>query len=693
MGDIFPEPQWQALLTLLDATIPSVKVANLPITHDEHICISEEEFDEYYREVQQKMKHPPSKEEFQAYLAVRPSDNPLFVKLIKKTVDAIPPGPKLQLYRILSVMMTRIGSLISTGYFTPFNHQSLAIRGAIIQSWRKSWFLWPALARTFVQLGTMTWSQSDPIFQGLSNYKSFAENPRSDPAPAFNFNFMQFSAATEPISIETDIVIVGSGCGGGVCAKTLAEAGHQVLVVEKGYHVPPNQLPVGPESMDMLFEGRSGALSNVDGSMVVAAGSCWGGGGTVNWSASLPTPESVRREWADVNGLQFFTTSDFQGSLDRVSDFMGLGQVPTQHNHANSTLLEGSKKLGWRAKACLTNTTAEHYCGSSCCNGCRASKKQGPSVSWLPAAVKAGAQCIEGFEVLEVLFENHKGSKKGVGIMGKWTSRDEGDSLNNPLKPNIQRLVHNPNIGKNLHLHPTCHITAVFDKDIYGWEGEMVTSVVSEFEDLGGKGHGPRLEPTSMLPHAAMFQVPWHSGLQFKMDALKYRQMNCFMALTRDKDSGSVVPNPEDGSPIVDYTPSAFDSANLSVGLAAIAKICYIQGAMELLPMVPNFPCFRCSEPVHNRNIEDANFADWVSRLEAADLKPSAGSIFGSAHQMGSCRMSTSPEAGVVDELGKVWATDNLYIADASVFPSGSGVNPMLTIMAIADHIARGILS
>ncbi|KAI0119051.1 GMC oxidoreductase-domain-containing protein [Daldinia grandis] len=193
-----------------------------------------------------------------------------------------------------------------------------------------------------------------------------------------------------------------------------------------------------------------------------------------------------------------------------------------------------------------------------------------------------------------------------------------------------------------------------------------------------------------MLPHMAIFQIPWHGGLQFKLDALKYRQMSCFMALVRGRDSGSVAPDPDNGSPVIAYTTSSFDRASLRVGLVAIAKICYMQGAMELLPMVSGLPCYRSDLPVHGRTLDDADFADWITHLEAADLNSSSGT-YGSAHQMGSCCMSTSPTTGVVDQDGKVWDVENLYVADASVFTSSSGVNPMVTIMSIADRIARGI--
>lgn len=297
------------------------------------------------------------------------------------------------------------------------------------------------LGRTFVQLGTMTWSQTDPLFHGLSDYVA---DPHSEPGPTIDFNFMNFDATPEPIHTETDIVIVGSGCGGGVCAKVLAEAGHRVLVVDKGYYMPPNQLPVGADSTELLFEGESGGLSTVDGSFVIAAGSCWGGGGTVNWAVSLPPPDWLRKQWAEEKGLKFFSTSDFQNSIDRVCDFVGVDETRVmQHTHANRVLIEGSKKLGWSAKTCLANAAPGHNCGSRCGGGCRQSKKQGPAVSWLPAAVKAGARCIEGFEVSKVLFEDNGGSKKAVGIIGKWTSRDKNGNFKSVPKSEVrQRQVH-----------------------------------------------------------------------------------------------------------------------------------------------------------------------------------------------------------------------------------------------------------
>jgi choline dehydrogenase-like flavoprotein len=187
-----------------------------------------------------------------------------------------------------------------------------------------------------------------------------------------------------------------------------------------------------------------------------------------------------------------------------------------------------------------------------------------------------------------------------------------------------------------------------------------------------------------------MLLHPWQSGLDFKTAALQYRHMTCHISLCRDRDAGSVSPEPVDGSPVINYTPSKFDRAHIATGLVAIAKLCYVLGAKALAPAVPDVPSFECVRPTEERNLNDQEFVEWVRLLERTSLPP-LRTTFNSAHQMGTARMGMKAETSVVDENGKVWGCENLYVADTSVFPSASGVNPMVTAMAIADGIARNI--
>ncbi len=162
------------------------------------------------------------------------------------------------------------------------------------------------------------------------------------------------------------------------------------------------------------------------------AGSNWGGGGTVNWSASLQPQSFVRNEWSKDRGLPLFTSPEFQESLDRVCDRMGVSDKYIRHNHSNQVLMEGARRLGMTYKAVPQNTGGnEHYCGH-CTLGCGAAEKQGPVVSWLPDAQRAGAQFAEGFAVEKVLFENVKGVKTAVGVQGIWKSRNKNGGVDGP---------------------------------------------------------------------------------------------------------------------------------------------------------------------------------------------------------------------------------------------------------------------
>ena len=178
--------------------------------------------------------------------------------------------------------------------------------------------------------------------------------------------------------------------------------------------------------------------------------------------------------------------------------------------------------------------------------------------------------------------------------------------------------------------------------------------------------------------------------------------MSGHLSLVRDRDTGRVFADPVDGRCRIAYTPSAFDKVHAMEGLLACARIAYVAGAHEIfLGHAGVRPFVRNSVPQdqneerdtaekEEESINDVRFKAWLDEIKKRGL-PSPETSWGSAHQMGTCRMSDSAGKGVVDPNGKAWGVEGLYIADASIFPSASGVNPMVTIMAISDWISRRI--
>jgi len=186
---------------------------------------------------------------------------------------------------------------------------------------------------------------------------------------------------------------------------------------------------------------------------------------------------------------------------------------------------------------------------------------------------------------------------------------------------------------------------------------------------------------------------------------MKYRHTNAFISISRDRDTGRIYQDAGTGLPRIQYTPSAFDRAHAMEGVVAIAKMCYITGATEIhvantgvKPFIRDLESSILStssttlsaEDGADLGITDPRFSAWLTELKRVGNKPPLAT-FGCAHQMGSNRMSVKAKDGVVDPKGRVWGTEGLYVSDASVFPSASGVNPMVTNMAISDWISRGV--
>lgn len=567
-------------------------------------------------------------------------------------------------------------------------------------------------------LVTATWMRTSPT---VNTILDFPRAPlHGKPGKGYDYSFIQFPpgcpSGDGAETIETDVVIVGSGCGGGVCAKNLAEAGHRVIVCERSYHWGPEHLPMTQQDAGIHLFQNGGLIPADDGGITAIAGQAFGGGGTINWSASLQTQGYVRKEWAET-GLPFFTSSEFQNCLDRVCCRMGVSTEHIEHNQNNLAIAEGARKLGYSCKAVPQNTGGnKHYCGY-CTLGCGAAEKQGPVVSFLPDAERAGAQFIEGFDARKILFEDVDGKKTATGVEGTWLSRDTNggvsgaDRTSRRVEIKAKRVIvssgtlqspllllrsnlRNPHIGRHLYLHPTTLLCATYPhRDRFNpWEGPILTQVVDEFQNLDGRGHGCKIEAMTMLPGWVIPFHPWHGGVEFKTLVTKMPWMTSHIPIARDRDTGMVYPDPVDNtSPRIKYTTSNFDKQNILRGLVAAAQIAYVEGAKEISLCHAGMPTFVRSESEdESEGINDAKFQEWLVRLRKSGL-PVGQVGFGTAHQMGTCRMAAREKDGVVDARGRVFGVEGLYVADASVFPSASGVNPMVTTMAISDWISRGV--
>ncbi|KAJ5893363.1 hypothetical protein N7495_005054 [Penicillium taxi] len=709
-ASFFSDAQWKTLLSLADAVIPTIrtsaKSSNVKV-------ISNTDWDSAVTKLTSLMPRPDAAEIATRYLEEDVSSNPIFRAYLERILGHyVHNEGRKSLGWIMSALNSPAESLALTGSTTPIHQQPLEFREKAFASWDTSdteglRMVYRALNGLFKKC----WVMASPTINDVIGFPQIPVNVK--PGNGFPYKFIQIPPGDAPEIIETDVVVVGSGCGGGVAAKNLAEAGLRVLVVEKAYSYSSKYFPMQPALAGVNMLENAGALTSDDGTTMVVAGSTFGGGGTVNWSASLQTQAYVRREWAE-KGLPFFTSSEFQGSLDRVCERMGVNTDKIRHNYGNgNVILEGARKLGYSASPVPQNTGhSEHSCGH-CTNGCASNGKKGPTESFLVDAAKAGAVFMEGYQVDKVLFERRGDKQIAVGVEGIWRSRDSylgltdtgstqrkviikaqrvivsGGALQSPLLL-LRSGIKNRHIGEHLHLHPCMVGGAVFDEETRPWEGGALTSVISEFENQDGHGHGVKIEALSMMPSWFLPIFPWRNGLDYKLWAAGMGHSTSFITLTRDRDAGRVYADPVDGRVRVEYTVSPFDRRHILEAMIACARVACVTGAKEFHTAYRDLsPWIRPDST--DVDINDASLQDWIADLRSKSPLNPERTLFASAHQMSTCRMGTSPESSVVDPTCQVWDREGLYVLDTSVFPSASGVNPMVTNMAIVDWASRNI--
>lgn len=491
--------------------------------------------------------------------------------------------------------------------------------------------------------------------------------------------------------IYTDVLVIGSGSGGGVAAATLAKAGRRVLVVEKGSSHPQESFPLPEAEASKTMYENKGVVATEDNGMTVLAGSTFGGGSTINWSASLQTPANVRKEWSKKTGIKWFVQPEFQHSLDFVCDRMGVSTEHIRQNFANAKLIEGSKKLGEHCYAVPQNTGGhEHYCGH-CPHGCRNGDKLGGLVTWLADARAAGAQFLTDTHVNKIIIE------KGVAIGAETIYNNRiliiraskvivaAGTLNTPCLLKLSGL-NNPQIGKGLYLHPCSFVTGHWESELTRThEGGILTAVSLAASNRDGKGHGAYLEVISNQPGLHSAIIPWRNSADWKRTLLKYPHAASYIALTKDRDTGYVFPDPATGKPKVQYVPSKFDGESMIEGVVKLCDVALASGADEITTAHYNIEPFRQNK-ASKLGIHDPEYQAWIAKIRKAGIV-SGKVAMGSAHQMGTCSIGR-----VCDENAKVLGVKNLWLADASVFPTCSGVNPMVTTMGLAHRTSLKIL-
>ena len=496
--------------------------------------------------------------------------------------------------------------------------------------------------------------------------------------------------------MRADAVIVGSGAGGGVVAARLAAAGLDVVVLEAGPGEPPPRLEA--EAWRDRYLDR-GTTATADLSFTILAGATLGGGTAVNWTTTFAPPDDIRAAWASGHGLAGFDGSETDDDLARLRSELDL-RPPTVVPAKDRVILDGAAALGWRAGLTERNAGPCTECGS-CGFGCARGAKRSTDRIHLAAAAAAGARILAGAHVTRVM-------TRGADVLGVSGRTRAGPfqvragtvilaagALRTPLLLAASGIGGHPQVGRNLRLHPTVAVIALMADPVEMWLGPLQAASCDEFrlpgpaDSLGiGPAHGGFLvESAPPHPGLAAAAISWVSSTDAASLMDRARHWAPLIGILRETGSGRVRRG-SGGRAVITYRLAPEDRESARRALVEISRLGRAAGAVEL----------RSGTMPPERWTPERPLDSYLRAVAASNTGPNRLSLF-SAHQMGSVRAGADPDRHPTDPGGRVrldtsgTLAEGVYVADGSLLPTAPGVNPMLTIMAMAERVARAVLA
>jgi choline dehydrogenase-like flavoprotein len=544
-------------------------------------------------------------------------------------------------------------------------------------------------ATAFLYFGDIPAGQTTNPNHRTLGYQLPGLPPQTDTSPV---NPLTITGDT---TIDCEVLVIGSGSGGGVVAALQAAAGKDVLVVEKG-PVAPRQINTMQEFPMLNRHFEAGAmLATKSGSLSILAGSTFGGGSAINWAASLRTPGDVLEEWAKDHQNPHFADPAYLRGFEFVEKRNHIN-TDWPHNPQNQALMDAGKQLGWKTEAIPMNLRtpdgvaekdAWDAVGFSCLGDAQGIK-QGNNETFLKDAARDGARFLGNTHIEKLTIQQGQvtgatgtvtlanGQKVAVQIRAKTVVVSAG-SLQTPvllLKSGIQH----PEIGRNLFLHPVVATAALYEKETLPWLGPMMSVVVGEFARLDGNW-GYRIECPPVHPGLGALALSWESGEQIKTEILNLRRMAVHVCLVRDRFGGRVTVGKKSGEPVIHYDVHPYDRAHLVHAMQKSAELHAANGAQRVSILH--------NKPLHFFPKSDGSLEQFQTAIAAQNWGTNHAGVF-SAHQMGTCRMGGTKNYPVQPD-GKVRGVQGLFVADASLFPSASGTNPMLSVQALGYYVGN----
>lgn len=457
-----------------------------------------------------------------------------------------------------------------------------------------------------------------------------------------------------------DAIIVGAGVAGSFIGNALAQAGLRGLMLEAGRDFDAATYPrTEVDANSQLYWGGGIELTR-DARIGLLRPKVVGGGSVVNQALLDRFDDDALDAWRARSGIDWLSRAGLDPWYDAVERQISITTVPEEHANGNAAIFRrGFAANGYRCAPLLRGQRDCRFADGNCCieclMGCRIESKQSMPVTQLRRARAAGLEVVAEFEAQRV-----EASDDGVAVHG--TGRDgtavsyrgrrlicaAGAIGNARLLLRSGLAARLPALGQNFYTHPQFMTLGVYDEPVNAHRGPLQSY---KSDDPTFRRGGFKLENVFGPPVAIAMLVPGF-GARHLARMRRITHFACIEVAVRDTNPGRVRVT-RAGHAVVDKTLNAEDMRRRDRGLAAIRNIFRATGAREIIE----------------------------------------GDIAIGLHLMGGCNLGSDPARSVTGPDFRLHGFHHLYAADSSVFPDAPGINPSLTIMALASKAAEQILA
>ncbi len=487
------------------------------------------------------------------------------------------------------------------------------------------------------------------------------------------------------LAITCDVVIVGSGAGGASMAAELADAGIEVVVVEEGgYHPTESFTPQAGRALRNLYRD-AGAQSAIGSPPIIfSEGRCVGGSTVINGGMCWRTPDAVLERWSSQEGLVDLAPDAMARHFAKVERRINVAYQDPESIGGDQVLLKaGADRMGWQI---IPNLRNQIHCGgcNNCTSGCPTGAKRSMLVSYLPRALAGGARLFADCKVERIT----RRGKRATGVEGHFIRPDGRMGPRLTVRASVVvaacGAIQTPallwrsgfrslsgRLGRDLTLHPNAKVVALFDEEVYGWQGVHQAYQVREFMD-----EGILMTAINLAPSLLSLGLRQH-GRELGALMQDYNRIVVAGCLFEDSTTGRVQMRPGIG-PIASYQITGQDVSRIVRGISLAAQMMFAAGARRVILPFAGVP--------------DLHSPDDLADLLARTIPMDSIELV-TVHMMGTARMSEDRRRGVVSSFGAFHDAEGLFVADASLFPGPIGINPMETILALVTRNAEWLIA